>query len=125
VVAAWKTTHGAFNAILHYDLMPGSGIEAMVTLTVPKRGQVTFRKDALKHLGIQPGGKIRLDLLPAGRAGRDQRGHTSDARGFQAVEPAASPGGACNFLACPNCGILGHEHADPSRRRDGAAGAGV
>jgi bifunctional DNA-binding transcriptional regulator/antitoxin component of YhaV-PrlF toxin-antitoxin module len=40
----------------------------MTTLTVTTRGQVTFRKDVLKHLGIQPGGKIRLDLLPDGRA---------------------------------------------------------
>ena len=36
----------------------------MTTLTVTARGQVTFRKDVLKHLGIQPGGKIRLHLLP-------------------------------------------------------------
>ena len=40
----------------------------MTTLTVTARGQVTFRKDVLKHLGIRPGDKIRLDLLPDGRA---------------------------------------------------------
>jgi bifunctional DNA-binding transcriptional regulator/antitoxin component of YhaV-PrlF toxin-antitoxin module len=40
----------------------------MTTLTVTARGQVTFRKEVLKHLGIQPGDKIRLDLLPDGRA---------------------------------------------------------
>ncbi len=40
----------------------------MTTLSVTARGQVTFRKDVLKHLGIQPGGKIRLELLPDGRA---------------------------------------------------------
>lgn len=40
----------------------------MTTLSVTTRGQVTFRKDVLKHLGIQPGGKIRIDLLPDGRA---------------------------------------------------------
>ena len=40
----------------------------MSILTVTKRGQVTFRKDVLRHLGIQPGAKIRLDLLPDGRA---------------------------------------------------------
>jgi bifunctional DNA-binding transcriptional regulator/antitoxin component of YhaV-PrlF toxin-antitoxin module len=43
-------------------------METMTTLTVTKRGQVTFMKDVLRHLGIQPGGKIRLDLLPDGRA---------------------------------------------------------
>ena len=40
----------------------------MTTLTITTRGQVTFRKDVLKHLGIQPGGKVRLALLPDGRA---------------------------------------------------------
>lgn len=40
----------------------------MIVLTVTARGQVTFRKEVLQHLGIQPGAKIRLDLLPDGRA---------------------------------------------------------
>ncbi|HVI05556.1 MAG TPA: AbrB/MazE/SpoVT family DNA-binding domain-containing protein [Sphingomicrobium sp.] len=40
----------------------------MSTLSVTARGQITIRKDVLKHLGIRPGGKIRLDLLPDGRA---------------------------------------------------------
>lgn len=39
----------------------------MTTLTVTSRGQVTFRKDILEHLGIKPGEKIELDLLPDGR----------------------------------------------------------
>lgn len=39
----------------------------MTTLTVTTRGQVTFRKDVLRHLGIKPGEKIELDLLPDGR----------------------------------------------------------
>ncbi|CAQ85152.1 MULTISPECIES: AbrB/MazE/SpoVT family DNA-binding domain-containing protein [Photorhabdus] len=39
----------------------------MATLTVTARGQVTFRKDVLQHLGIGPGEKIELDLLPDGR----------------------------------------------------------
>ena len=39
----------------------------MATLTVTARGQVTFRKDVLNHLGIKPGEKIELDLLPDGR----------------------------------------------------------
>ena len=39
----------------------------MTTLTVTARGQVTFRKDVLQHLGIKPGEKIELDLLPNGR----------------------------------------------------------
>jgi len=39
----------------------------MTTLTVTARGQVTFRKEVLQHLGIGPGQKIELDLLPDGR----------------------------------------------------------
>ncbi|MGC8537308.1 MAG: AbrB/MazE/SpoVT family DNA-binding domain-containing protein [Rhizomicrobium sp.] len=39
----------------------------MPKLTVTARGQVTLRKDILQHLGIRPGDKIELDLLPDGR----------------------------------------------------------
>ncbi len=39
----------------------------MTTLTITSRGQVTFRKDVLQHLGIKPGGRIELDLLPDGQ----------------------------------------------------------
>jgi bifunctional DNA-binding transcriptional regulator/antitoxin component of YhaV-PrlF toxin-antitoxin module len=38
----------------------------MSTLTVTARGQVTFRKDVLQHLGIRPGEKIELDKRPNG-----------------------------------------------------------
>ncbi|MDR5805392.1 transcriptional regulator [Caballeronia sp. LP006] len=40
----------------------------MSTLTVTARGQVTFRKEVLQHLGIKPGERIELNLLPDGRA---------------------------------------------------------
>lgn len=40
----------------------------MTTLTVTARGQVTLKRDVLQHLGIRPGDKIHLDLLPDGRA---------------------------------------------------------
>ncbi len=39
----------------------------MAKLTVTARGQVTFRKEVLKHLGIKAGEKIELELLPGGR----------------------------------------------------------
>lgn len=39
----------------------------MTTPTVTARGQVTFRKEVLKHLGIKPRDEIELDLLPDGR----------------------------------------------------------
>ena len=40
----------------------------MAKLTVTAKGQVTFRKDVLPHLGIKPGEKIELALLPDGQA---------------------------------------------------------
>lgn len=39
----------------------------MPKLTVTARGQVTFRKEVLQHLGIKSGQKIELELLPGGR----------------------------------------------------------
>jgi bifunctional DNA-binding transcriptional regulator/antitoxin component of YhaV-PrlF toxin-antitoxin module len=39
----------------------------MSTLTVTAKGQVTFRKDVLQHLGVQPGEKIELHKLPGGK----------------------------------------------------------
>ena len=39
----------------------------MSTLTVTAKGKVTLGKDILKHLGVQPGGKITVDKLPNGR----------------------------------------------------------
>jgi bifunctional DNA-binding transcriptional regulator/antitoxin component of YhaV-PrlF toxin-antitoxin module len=38
----------------------------MATLTVTARGQVTFRKEILRHLGVKPGEKIELKLMPGG-----------------------------------------------------------
>ena len=34
---------------------------------LPYKGQVTLRKDLLKHLGVNPGDKITVDKLPDGR----------------------------------------------------------
>ena len=57
----------------------------MTTLTVTAKGQVTLRKDLLKHLGVNPGEKITVDKLPDGRievkAARPT-GKISDAFGF-------------------------------------------
>ena len=53
----------------------------MPILTVTSRGQVTFRKDVLQHLGIEPGQKISFDKLPNGRLElkADDPKHTIDA----------------------------------------------
>jgi bifunctional DNA-binding transcriptional regulator/antitoxin component of YhaV-PrlF toxin-antitoxin module len=57
----------------------------MTTLTITARGQVTIRKDVLRHLGVQPGGKVRLDLLPDGRvelSAEKSKGSFQELRGF-------------------------------------------
>lgn len=59
----------------------------MTTLTITSRGQVTFRKDVLQHLGIKPGEKIELDLLPDGQGV------------IKAARPAAGIGGFVGLLA--------------------------
>lgn len=42
-------------------------LNTMAQLTVTARGRVTLKKEVLQHLGIRPGEKIELDLLPDGR----------------------------------------------------------
>ena len=59
----------------------------MATMTVTTRGQVTFRKEVLQHLGIKPGDKIELDLLPDGRGI------------LQAAKPAGNIAGFVGLLA--------------------------
>jgi hypothetical protein len=39
----------------------------MSTLTITAKGQVTLRRDLLNHLGVGPGSKISVDMLPGGR----------------------------------------------------------
>jgi antitoxin PrlF len=38
------------------------------TLTVTAKGQVTFRRSVLDHLGVGRGDRLVVDLLPGGRA---------------------------------------------------------
>ena len=39
----------------------------MATLTVTAKGQVTLRREVLSHLGVRPGDRIDVDMLPGGR----------------------------------------------------------
>jgi bifunctional DNA-binding transcriptional regulator/antitoxin component of YhaV-PrlF toxin-antitoxin module len=39
----------------------------MKTLTMTTKGQVTLRKDLLRHLGVAPGQRIEVRELPGGR----------------------------------------------------------
>ena len=54
----------------------------MATLTVTARGQVTFRKEVLRHLGIKPGDKVELNLLPDGRGMLKAAGPSGSIEGF-------------------------------------------
>lgn len=37
-------------------------------LTITAKGQVTLRKELLRHLGVAPGDKVAVEILPGGRA---------------------------------------------------------
>jgi bifunctional DNA-binding transcriptional regulator/antitoxin component of YhaV-PrlF toxin-antitoxin module len=56
--------------------------DAMTTLTVTARGQVTFRKDVLQHLGIKPGDQIDFDKLPGGELRVRVAHKTGNIKGF-------------------------------------------
>ena len=38
----------------------------MTSLTVTAKGQVTLKRDLLRHLGVKPGERVELDKLPGG-----------------------------------------------------------
>ena len=38
-----------------------------IELTVTAKGQVTLRQAVLDHLGVKPGGKVCVSMLPEGR----------------------------------------------------------
>lgn len=39
----------------------------MNAVTITTKGQITLRKELLRHLGVHPGDKISLDKLPDGQ----------------------------------------------------------
>lgn len=39
----------------------------MTTLTITSKGQITFKKELLKHLDSKPGDQLDVSLLPGGR----------------------------------------------------------
>jgi AbrB family looped-hinge helix DNA binding protein len=57
----------------------------MGTLTVTAKGQVTLRKELLRHLGVRPGEQVTVDTLPDGRIevrAAKRTGRFSDLAGF-------------------------------------------
>jgi len=55
------------------------------TLKVTAKGQVTFRKDLLKELGVQPGDKLTIEVVGPGHA---------------EVRPAKSKERFAGFIGC-------------------------
>lgn len=57
----------------------------MAIVSTTSRGQVTLRKEIFQHVGIQPGEKLEIELLPGGefrgRAVR-KKGNISELAGF-------------------------------------------
>jgi len=40
---------------------------AAASLTVTRKGQLTLRRELLEHLGLRPGQRLDVELLPGGR----------------------------------------------------------
>ena len=52
------------------------------TLTVTTKGQVTLRKELLAHLGVEPGQRIDVEVLPGGRLELHAEQATGTINGF-------------------------------------------
>jgi bifunctional DNA-binding transcriptional regulator/antitoxin component of YhaV-PrlF toxin-antitoxin module len=81
---------------------------ARASLTVTRKGQLTLRKDLLQHLGIQPGQRVDVEILPGGRLEIHAEratgeisgfigllaGHTTQRASIEEIQAAASEGWA-------------------------------
>jgi antitoxin PrlF len=79
------------------------------SLTVTSKGQVTLRKELLAHLGVEPGQRLDVEVLPGGRLELHAEQGTSSIGGFigllagrsrhraslQELQEASSAGWAC------------------------------
>lgn len=54
----------------------------MTILTVTSKGQLTLRKEVLAHLGVAPGDKVEIDLMPEAQGLLRAAKPTADIRGF-------------------------------------------
>jgi bifunctional DNA-binding transcriptional regulator/antitoxin component of YhaV-PrlF toxin-antitoxin module len=51
----------------------------MAIVSTTSRGQVTLRKEILRHVGIRPGEKLEIELLPGG----EFRGRAAKPKGIR------------------------------------------
>ena len=61
---------------------PSATTPSAVSLTVTSKGQVTLRKELLAHLGIQPGQRVDVEVLPGGRLELHAEQATGSIHGF-------------------------------------------
>lgn len=54
----------------------------MTQLTITAKGQMTLKKDLLRHLGLKPGEKVDVELLPNGRVELKGAGPTGSIDNF-------------------------------------------
>ena len=57
----------------------------MATLTVTAKGQITLKRELLRHLNVAPGQRVEVDKLPNGRL---------------LIQPAAKTGSIAEFSGC-------------------------
>lgn len=62
-----------------------------ITLTITAKGQITLRKEVLRHLGVRPGDKLDVDLLKEGRLELRPRRGTSAAAVFGMLARPGTP----------------------------------
>ncbi|MDR0945661.1 MAG: AbrB/MazE/SpoVT family DNA-binding domain-containing protein [Bifidobacteriaceae bacterium] len=54
---------------MHYFRSAELEVADVPVLTVTSRGQVTLRRELLNHMGVQPGDRIDVEMLPGGQLG--------------------------------------------------------
>lgn len=62
-----------------------------ITLTVTAKGQIILRKETLNHLGVRPGDKLDIDLLPGERLQLRPKRRTSAASFFGLLARPETP----------------------------------
>lgn len=56
-----------------------------VHLTITAKGQVTLRKSVLDHLGIKPGDKVGVSLLPQGKVELSAPSRSANIRSMRGI----------------------------------------
>ncbi len=65
-VAGSERRPASSNAKVHYTGLRMRGGGSMAIVSTTSRGQVTLRKEIFQHVGIKPGEKLEIELLPGG-----------------------------------------------------------